>query len=262
MAASPSSFSLEDDLALAHELADLATKIAVPFFEWGVETIIKEDESPVSEADLEVDRRLVDVLQRERPDDAILSEESGEHGSSNRRWILDPIDGTFNFVEQRPAWGTHVALEVEGEVVLGVITRPMYQQRWYATRGGGAFKIDSSENGSGEPEPVHVSTTKTLAQSRICLWSHQSEKRLEELGRAFTVVRPSSLDNTLEVISGDLDALIDNGGHVWDHAPGVILVLEAGGSFRDPEGGHRLDLGQSTYSNGLIDDELQRFLAS
>ena len=174
----------------------------MPFFEWGVETIIKEDESPVSEADLEVDRRLVDVLRRERPDDAILSEESGEHGSSSRRWILDPIDGTFNFVEQRPAWGTHIALEVDGEVVVGVITRPMYQQRWYATRGGGAFKIDSSEHGSGEPEPVHVSTTTTLAQSRISLWSHHSEEELDRLREGFTVVRPGSLDNTLEVISG------------------------------------------------------------
>ncbi len=143
-----------------------------------------------------------------------------------------------------------------------MITRPMYQQRWYATRGGGAFKIDSSDGGSGEPEPVHVSGTETLAQSRVCLWSHQTDERLEELRREFTVVRPASLDNTLQVISGELDALIDNGGHAWDHAPAVILVLEAGGTFRDPEGGHRLDLGLSTYSNGLIDDELQRFLAS
>ncbi len=254
--------TIEDDLALAHGLADLATQIAVPFFERGVETRLKEDGSPVSEADLEVDRRLIDGLKRERPGDAILSEESGEHGSSSRRWILDPIDGTFNFVEQRPAWGTHVALEVDGDVVLGVITRPMYQQRWYATRGGGAFRINSSERGWGEPEPVRVSTTNVLARSRICLWSHQTEARLDELRQGFTVVRPSSLDNTLEVISGELDALIDNGGRPWDHAPAVILVQEAGGSFRDPEGGQRLDLGRSTYSNGRIDAELQRFLAS
>jgi histidinol-phosphatase len=258
MATSP---SIEADLALVHVLADLATTIAVPFFESGVETIVKDDDSPVSEADLEVDRRLVEMLQRERPHDAILSEESGEHGSSSRRWILDPIDGTFNFVEQRPAWGTHVALEVDGEVVLGMITRPMYQQRWYATRGGGAFRIDLTEGGSGEPERVHVSGTEVLAQSRICLWSHQSETRLDELRQGFTVVRPASLDNTLQVISGELDALIDNDGCEWDHAPAVILVLEAGGAFRDPEGGHRLDLGVSTYSNGRIDDELQRFLA-
>jgi len=251
--------SLEDDLALAHRLADVATDIAVPFFEWGVETIVKEDDTPVSEADLEVDRRLVEALKEERPDDAILSEESGEHGSSNRRWILDPIDGTFNFVEQKPAWGTHVALEVDGEIVLGVITRPVQAKRWYATRGGGAFKSDA--DGSGVTE-LHVSTTSDLAQSRICIWSRQTEARLEEWGRGFVLVRPPNLDNILQVIEGQLDAVVDSPGKIWDHAPAVLLVTEAGGNFRDPEGGRRPDLGVSRYTNGLIDEALHQLITT
>jgi histidinol-phosphatase len=257
MAAFP---SLDDDLALAQRLADLATEIAVPFFEWGVETIIKEDDSPVSEADLEVDRRLVAALREERPDDAILSEESGSHGSGSRRWIIDPIDGTFNFVEQRPAWGTHVALEVDGVVVLGVITRPMYGQRWWATTGGGAWRADVVEGALGEPTPLRVSSNTELAACRICLWSHQTDERLEELRRGFTVVRPASLDNVLQVIGGELDALLDADGAVWDFAPAVVLVTEAGGTFTDSEGGLRLDLGPGRYSNGLIDAELDAFL--
>jgi len=256
MAASP---SLDDDLALAHQLADLATEVAVPFYDRGVETIVKEDNSPVSEADLEVDRRLVEALLEVRPDDAILSEESGEHGSSNRRWILDPIDGTFNFVEQRPAWGTHVALEVDGEIVLGVITRPVYEQRWYATLGGGAYKSDAT---GGNAQQLHVSTTTDLAQSRICVWSNHSDRQLEVWGRGFVLVRPSTLDNILQVAEGELDAVIESRGKIWDHAPALLLVREAGGAFRDPEGGRRPDLGTSRYTNGRIDAALHQLLAN
>lgn len=251
--------SLDDDLVLAHRLADLATEIAMPLYERGVETIVKEDDSPVSEADLEVDRRLVEVLVHERPDDAVLSEESGAHGHSNRRWILDPIDGTFNFVEQRAAWGTHVALEVDGEIVLGVITRPVYEQRWYATLGGGAFK--SAASGANATR-LQVSTTAELAQSRICVWSHHSDEQLEVWSRGFVLVRPSSLDNILQVAEGELDAVIESRGKIWDHAPAVLLVTEAGGAFRDPEGGRRPDLGTSRYTNGRIDAALHQLLAN
>jgi histidinol-phosphatase len=255
MASSP---SLDDDLALAHRLADLATEVAVPFYERGVETIVKEDNSPVSEADLEVDRRLVEALRQERPEDAILSEESGEHGASNRRWILDPIDGTFNFVEQRPAWGSHVALEVDGEIVLGVITRPVYERRWYATLGGGAFTSDASGRNARR---LQVSTTSDLAQCRICVWSHHSDEQLEVWRREFVLVRPSSLDNILQVAEGELDAVIESRGMIWDHAPALLLVHEAGGTFRDPEGGRRPDLGTSRYTNGRIDAALHQLLS-
>lgn len=249
--------SLEDDLALAHRLADIATEIAVPFFERGVETIVKDDNTPVSEADLEVDRVLVEALGRERPGDAVLSEESGAHGSSNRRWIIDPIDGTFNFVEGRGAWGTHVALEVDGELALGVITRPVYEQRWWSTRGGGAFTSDAS---GANTTQLHVSATRALAESRISVWSHHSARQLRKWGKGFVLVRPGTLDNILQVAAGELDAVIESNGKIWDHAPAVLLVTEAGGRFRDPEGGSRLDLGTSRYTNGLIDVHLHPFL--
>ena len=84
--------------------------------------------------------------------------------------------------------------------------------------------------------------------------------RLAELGQRFTVVRPASIDNVLQVISGELDAVVDSRGATWDHAPAVILVTEAGGRFTDPEGGRRIDLGLGRYSNGLIDAELDALL--
>jgi histidinol-phosphatase len=250
--------SLDDDLALAHRLADLAGEVSLGFYHRGVETITKPDGSPVSEGDLETDRQLVAMLALERPDDAVLSEESGVHGASNRRWILDPVDGTFNFVSQQPAWGNHIALEVDGELVLGVVTRPVYEQRWWSTLGGGAWRADVSALDA--PTRLRVSTNADLATARIGVWSHPPEERLAELGAAFVIVNPPGMDNILEVAAGELDAVIESRGEIWDHAPMVLLVTEAGGKFRDPQGGVSPGLGKSRYTNGLIDDALHAFL--
>ena len=125
---------LAEDLAFAHRLADLATEVSLEFFHRGVETIIKEDDTPVSEADLETDRRMVELLKAERPDDAILSEESGQHGDVDGG-AGSSIRSTARSTSSSgdPRVGNHVALEVDGELVLGVITRPVYEQRWWAT---------------------------------------------------------------------------------------------------------------------------------
>jgi histidinol-phosphatase len=249
--------TIEDDLAFAHRLADIASEVALDFFHRGVETIVKEDGTPVSEADLEVDRRLLEVLARERPDDAVLSEESGQRGSSNRRWILDPIDGTFNFVEGRPAWGTHVTLEVDGELVIGVITRPVYGHRYWATKGGGAYRHD--EPSTDGPTQIKVSTTTDLAESRVTMWSAGTRKQRSRLSKS-AVLLEATLDNILQVATGELEAVVASAGKIWDHAPAVVLITEAGGTFRDPEGGRRPDLGTSRYTNGLIDDALNQLL--
>jgi histidinol-phosphatase len=211
----------------------------------------------VSEADLETDRRMVELIKAERPADAILSEESGQHGDSNRRWIVDPIDGTFNFVERDPMWGNHVALEVDGELVLGVITRPVTDQRWWATAGNGAFRAD----GSTDPQRVHVSATTDLSEARLCIWSHLNDAELARWGSACTLVRPSALDNVLHVIQGDLDAVVETRGKHWDNAPAIVLVTEAGGRYSDPDGGIRPDRSPCRFTNGRVDAALDAFLA-
>jgi histidinol-phosphatase len=249
---------LAEDLELAHRLADRAAEVSLELFHRGVDTMIKDDDTPVSEADLETDRRMVELIRAERPDDAILSEESGEHGASNRRWIVDPIDGTFNFVERDPMWGNHVALEVDGELVLGVITRPVEERRWWATTGNGASRADA--DGRGAPRRLHVSTTADLAEARLCIWSHLEDDELERWGSACTLVRPSALDNVLHVIQGDLDAVIETRGRYWDNAPAIVLVTEAGGRYSDPEGGIRPDLSPCRYTNGRVDAALDAFL--
>jgi histidinol-phosphatase len=188
----------------------------------------------------------------------VLSEESGAHGSSSRRWILDPIDGTFNFVEQKPAWGNHVALEVDGQVVLGVITRPVYDQRWWATQGGGAFR--SAPGSLDDVTSLSVSAVDDLAQSRVSAWSQITDDGRQLLRRQ-AVFLEATMDNVLEVIQGDLEAVVGAAGKIWDNAPAVILVEEAGGAFRDRRGGNDPDLGPGIYSNGLVDTALDALLA-
>jgi histidinol-phosphatase len=256
--------SYADDLALARRLSALAHEIALPLFTRGVETIVKPDGTPVSEADLTVDRELVAVLAKERPDDGVLSEESGytspvsEPGGSfvsGRRWILDPIDGTFNFIDGEPAWGTHVSLEEDGEIVLGLISRPSYGVEWWATRGGGAWRSPLG----GAPERVAVSTVASLSEARVTAWTTVPWGVMRRLQKECTLVQ-ATLDSALEVVQGDIEAAVGVGGVIWDQAPAVVLLAEAGGTFDDGEGGRRPDLGHARYGNGLIDAALSELV--
>jgi histidinol-phosphatase len=250
-------FSLDDDVALAVRLADEAAAIALPYFRRGVVATRKVDGTPVSEADVDVERHLLGMLASERPDDAVLSEESGARGDSGRRWILDPIDGTFNFVAANPSWGTHVALEIDGQLVVGVITRPVFGARWWAARGRGAHR--DSPTGSGAS--VQVSTVSDLAESRVCFWAREHHDAADRVRASSRWVEPA-IDNVLDLIEGKLEAIViaDPIPEAWDQAPAVVLVTEAGGRFRDGQGGQRIDLGRGLYTNGIIDTELDSIL--
>src|SRR5262252_282415 len=120
-----------DDLVLARKLVAMASDIALSFF-GRARAERKADGSMVSEADFAVERCLMEELERERPDDDVLSEEFGLRSvsRSSRRWILDPVDGTAHFLAGKGGWGTHVALEEEGRIVLGVISRPRLGMCW------------------------------------------------------------------------------------------------------------------------------------
>lgn len=244
---------LEADLALGQRLVTLAAEISLEHYRRGVEPKRKADGSEVTVADLEVDARLVEVLRRERPDDAILSEESGNQGAARRRWILDPIDGTSNFVRQKPQWGTHVALELDGEVALGFITRPVLGRAYWALRGGGAH---AGPLGAATPDTaLHVTATRDLSASSTVFWSSapDADARRNRLGDGAKLVTPT-LDWVLEIGAGRLELAICGGCGPWDLAPGVVIVEEAGGRYSDAHGGRRLDLGEGWYSNGLVHD--------
>ncbi|MST34909.1 histidinol phosphatase, partial [Acidimicrobiaceae bacterium USS-CC1] len=127
---------LTADLELAHELADAADAITVPASgrsDLVVDT--KPDRTWVTEADRGVERAVRERLARARPGDAVLGEEDGLQGEGPRRWIVDPIDGTANFVRRVPVWATLLALEVEGRLVVGMVSAPLLGRRWWAARG-------------------------------------------------------------------------------------------------------------------------------
>lgn len=246
--------ALAEDLAFARRLAAAAGELALEFFQRGVITQRKPDGSPVSEADVAVEQRLRELIRKERPGDGVQGEELGETGSPERRWVLDPIDGTSNFVARRPLWGTHVALEVEGEIVLGVITRPVLGTSWWASRGAGAFR-----SAAGSERRLRVSGVNQLGESRVTLWTHAEDPTIARLSQSCRWVQPT-LDSLLRVAEGALDALVDRSGAPWDIAPAVVLVEEAGGRFSDRDGGRRLDLRDSCFSNGLIHGDLERLV--
>jgi histidinol-phosphatase len=241
--------TLEDDLELARRLGGLAAETALPYFRAGVRRDVKADGTPVTEADLAVERVLLDELRAARPDDSIVSEESGaEDRDPSRRWLIDPIDGTAYFASDDPAWGTHVALEVDGELVLGVITRPVEGRSWWAARGMGAW--------SSEGKHLQVSSKEVLPGARIGGYvPATSTWKTQVVSRATWVDHPSPM---LELIEGRIDAVLSESGCEWDHAPGVILLQEAGGRFTDLDGGSRIDLRGGLYSNVHLHEPLMQ----
>jgi len=255
----------ETDLVLALRLADEADGITrAAFTGQAVEHRIKPDGSPVSDTDLAVERRIAEVLASERPGDGVLGEEVGELGSARRRWILDGIDGTVLFVAGRAGWATQIALEVDGEVVLGVTTVPGMERRWWAARGAGAW----CSTGAGEPVPVAVSATADLAASRysaippLAALAPAGLVFAERLGSASSGYVDPTEHGALFVIDGRVEACLQTGGGPWDFAALAAIVTEAGGRFSDLAG--RPDIycgGPALFSNGHVHDAALAALA-
>jgi histidinol-phosphatase len=247
------------DLAFAHRLAELADSISLDHFGKATSTI-KSDGSPVSEGDLAVDRALTVVIRSEYPDDAILSEESEPSGDSSRRWILDPIDGTVFFLAGQDTWGTHIALEENGDVVLGVVTRPLRAKVWWALRGHGSWAGTVRRGAVTEPVRLLVSGVDELSRSRVTVWPAERHPDMVQRVKKGAQWAEPYAERLLELLVGQFEAVCGYAGGPWDHAPAVVLVEEAGGRFCDPAGGRRLDLGGGIYTNGKIDAELRALL--
>jgi histidinol-phosphatase len=256
---------LGPDLALALRLADEADAITrAAFTGQAVEHRLKADGSPVSDADLAVERRIADVLAAERPADGVLGEEVGALGPAGRRWILDGIDGTVLFVAGRPGWATEIALEVDGEVVLGVSTEPSLGRRWWAARGAGAWLAADA----GDPVPVAVSGTAHLAASRysaippLAALAPAGLRLAERLGAASAGYVEPLEHGALFVADGRVEACLQTSGGPWDFAALSAIVTEAGGRFSDLAG--RPDIyggGPALFSNGRVHDAVLAALA-
>ena len=158
------------DLELALHAIDVADRITLSAFRrpsLAVET--KADSSPVTEADKAAEVAIRELIARERPADAVLGEEMGSTGSGTRRWFIDPIDGTVNFVRGIPVWATLLGLEVDGSMQLGGVSAPALGRRWWAQRGDGAFVAAPQ----GRAERIHVSSVADLSGAGISSAEHR-----------------------------------------------------------------------------------------
>ena len=210
--------TVRPDLQLALRLADTADEIALGRFrarDLVVET--KPDRTPVTEADRAVEHELRTIIALERRTDAILGEEEGESGSSRRRWLIDPIDGTRNYSRGIPVWATLIALEEDGRVVLGVVSAPALHRRWWAERGMGAHAGD---------DRVHVSAVRRAEDAVL---SFALEQPLPSLaGRAWHARGYGDFWSHMLVAEGAIDGAIDAiGVLVWDLAA-VQVIVDAG----------------------------------
>lgn len=257
-----------DDLALALELAELADSLTLDRFEaTDLEVSSKPDMTPVSDADLATEEALREKLSTARPADAILGEEfGGDVELSGRQWIIDPIDGTKNFVRGVPVWATLIALLDNGRPVAGVVSAPALARRWWAAEGAGAWR---TFNGAS-PRKLQVSSVSKLDDASISFSSLSGweERKLREqfVELSDDVWRLRGFGDFFSyclVAEGAVDIAAEPEVSLWDLAPLSILVTEAGGRFTSLAGVDGPHGGDAIATNGLLHQEvLDRFKQS
>ena len=244
---------MNPDLRLALELADAADVITLKHFQSTTLAVrAKIDMSPVSEADEAVERAIRERLASERPDDGIVGEEFGTTGSSARKWVLDPIDATANYVRGIPVYGTLIALVENDTPLAGVISSPAMSRRWWASRGDGAFcngramhvsRIDAFEN-------AHIAYPSVKDWEKYGL----GERFLELMRRCTRARGFGDFWMHMLVAEGAIEIACEPQVSAWDVAAVQIIVEEAGGRFTDLHGHATFDGGSAVSTNGLLHD--------
>jgi histidinol-phosphatase len=252
---------MSPDLELALELADLADAVTLPRFRArDLQVDRKHDATEVTEADRGAEAAVRRALASARPDHAVLGEEEGLIGPADApfRWVIDPIDGTSNYVRHVPIWASLIALMDGDEVVVGVASAPALGRRWWAARGEGAF---------ADGERIAVSAVSTLAETHL---AHAGVGTFYAYGRGDALVgltkdvwRSRGLGDFWMhclVAEGAFDAAVEPIVSLWDLAALTVIVEEAGGRFSDLTGRPGPAGGSALSSNGILHDEvLARF---
>jgi histidinol-phosphatase len=244
--------STEGALDAAIEAARAAGRIALEYYRGRFDVTLKADQTPVTQADQEAERAIVEILGAAFPDCGFLGEEFGAKGPQGRRWIIDPIDGTRNFIRRIPVWATLIGLEEAGEITAGVVYNPVTDEMHAARRGGGAFL-----NG----ERIRVSSTSALEKATFL---HAGLGIVRKAGWWDGFAR--LIDGTLSqrgfgdylgyalVAAGKAEIYAELDLKPWDLAPCKVLVEEAGGRFTDFDGRPTIYSGTALVSNGHLHD--------
>jgi fructose-1,6-bisphosphatase/inositol monophosphatase family enzyme len=249
------------ELSAAKDAAALAGAEAMRHFGGRIESRAKADGSPVTPVDSTCEEIIGARLRDEFPEYGFIGEESnGADGApGDIAWIVDPIDGTREFISGNPAWAVFIALQVDSSRVLGLMFSPPNDEWAWAIRGSGAYYND---------RPAKLSRSRKLSESCIV---HGDPQRMAEAGygefvsaireTAGECLTTADVAGPMAVLSGRAAAMIDR-GQVWDHAAPEAIVLEAGGRFTNYEGDHVIGGGTGVISNGLVHEEIMALYSS
>ncbi|MEN9380601.1 MAG: hypothetical protein RIR99_435 [Actinomycetota bacterium] len=262
------------ELAFALGLADRADAISLSRYQaLDLEITTKPDNTPVTDADKAVERAIIDAIAAQYPNDGVVGEEFGSNGGKDRYWIIDPIDGTKNFLRGVPTWATLIALvetkDGAEKVVASVVSSPALYRRWYATVGGGAFVVEGLGSGSSaaitNAGAVNQLSTRKLSVSKVSAISDASIAYSDFQGWG---ARRSAFEKLLDstwrsrgmgdfwshmlVAEGAVDVAIEPSLALWDMAALDLIVREAGGRFSSLDGVDGPFGPNAISSNGLL----------
>lgn len=254
------------DLRLALALADRADQMTMGRYR--AEDLVisaKPDLTPVTDADRAVELTLRQILTGERPDDAVYGEETGGSLDGSRSWVIDPIDGTKNFVRGVPVWATLIGLLDEGIPVVGVVSAPALARRWWAARGQGAWV---SEPGT-ERRRCRVSAVSELSEASISYASlggwrdvGRRDEMLQLLDSAWRTRAYGDFWSYMMVAEGSVDACAEPDLEIYDMVAPAAIVMEAGGSFTSLTGTPGPHGSDALASNGLLHERMRGILSA
>jgi histidinol-phosphatase len=251
---------MDKRLEVAIAAAKAGGAVALQYFRTGLQVELKGDRSPVTRADRDCEQRIVEVLTAAYPDHGIVGEEFGERPGAGARWIVDPIDGTKNFIRGIPFWASLIGLEEDGEISTGVVYAPAIDDLLYAQRGAGAY--DSRGR-------LHVSRIGGLRESMVVFGGLDVFRRAGLWNGFECLVRASGRQRGFGdyfghtfVARGQAEAMIELDLKPWDLAAIKIIIEEAGGRFSDFKGNATIYGGNAIASNGLVHDEILEMFGS
>lgn len=246
------------ELEVAVQAARKAAEVALRM-QSGITSESKSDHSPVTPADRECERLIAGILSEAFPDDGILGEEGARAESrSGRRWIIDPIDGTRDYLRGNALWANLIALEVGDEVMVGVVNLPMLGSLCMASRQGGAYRNDS---------PMHVSSKKTIEDSVLCYSQFNRPELLpfkahlqDWMARFWAVRDLGGAPDAMMVAGGQAEIWIEPRAASWDFAPLKVIIEEAGGRFLNFAGGSSIHAGNAVLFTAGLEREVRKLL--
>lgn len=249
----------EKELEVSLAAARRAGELALGYWRTGLEAESKKDESPVTAADRHCERLFVQELLANFPADGVLGEEgAGKPADSGRRWIIDPIDGTRDFVRGNRFWAQLLGLEENGEVVLGIAHFPALGETYWATRGGGAFR-----NG----EPIHCGAIGEISQAVLCVNGFTSfyhapfgPALMEWMTHFWSVRSFGGIMDAMLVCSGSADGWLEATAAPWDLAAPKLIAEESGARFFNFDGGNSIYGGNCVVCTPGLEAAMRRFI--